>query len=106
MEKVIDLEDRIPTFREKRRKRTNFKFIFLTTLFLLLLLMLLYFQSPYSKVKTINVSGDGLVAATYYEELSGVKVGDSMWGVKSNEIIGNIESLDWVKSLSTICELR
>lgn len=100
MEKVIDLEDRIPTFREKRRKRTNFKFIFLTTLFLFLLLMLLYFQSPYSKVKTINVSGDELVAATYYEELSGVKVGDSMWGVKSDEIIKDIKSLDWVKSVS------
>lgn len=100
MEKVIDLEDRIPTFREKRRKRTNFKFIFLTTLFLLLLLMLLYFQSPYSEVKTINVSGDELIAATYYEELSGVKVGDSMWSVKSDEIKGKIESLDWVKSVS------
>ena len=99
MEKVIDLEDRIPTFREKRRKRTNFKFIFLTTLFLFLLLMLLYFQSPYSEVKTINVSGDELLAATYYEELSGVKVGDSMWGIKSEEIKENIESLDWVNRL-------
>ena len=100
MEKVIDLEDRIPTFREKRRKRTNFKFILLTTLFLFFLLILLYFQSPYSDVKTINISGNELVAATYYEELSGIKVGDSMWGIKSDEIKGDIESLDWVESVS------
>ncbi|CAM5188197.1 hypothetical protein UACE39S_03345 [Ureibacillus acetophenoni] len=41
MEKIIDIEDRIPTLREKRRKRTNKKFIFLITLFFITLFLLL-----------------------------------------------------------------
>ncbi|WP_431029394.1 cell division protein FtsQ/DivIB [Lysinibacillus sp. LZ02] len=100
MEKVIDLEDRIPTFRQKRRKRTNFKFILLTTIFLFLLLLLLYFQSPYSEVKTIDISGHTLVDRTYYEELSEIKLGDSMWGIDGKEIEAKMEALDWVKKVS------
>lgn len=98
MEKVIDLEDRIPTFRKKRRRRTNFKFIILTTLFLLLLLVLLYFQSPYSEIKKIDITGAELVDSTYYEELSGLKSGDSMWSIDSDVITKQLEELEWVKS--------
>ncbi len=98
MEKVIDLEDRIPTFRKKRRRRTNFKFILLTTLFLFLLLVLLYFQSPYSEIKKIDITGAGLVDSTYYEELAGLHVGGSMWSIDRDAIEKQLEELDWVKS--------
>ncbi len=98
MEKVIDLEDRIPTFRRKRRRRTNFKFIILTALFLFLLLLLLYFQSPYSEIKKIDITGAELVDGTYYEELSGLKEGDSMWNIDSGAITKQLEELEWVKS--------
>ena len=98
MEKVIDLEDRIPTFRKKRRRRTNFKFIILTALFLFLLLLLLYFQSPYSEIKKIDITGAELVDGTYYEELSGLTEGDSMWSIDSGAITKQLEELDWVKS--------
>ena len=33
MEKVIDIEERIPSMREKRRRKTNRKFIFIVTIF-------------------------------------------------------------------------
>ena len=98
MEKVIDLEDRIPTFRKKRRRRTNFKFIILTALFLILLLLLLYFQSPYSEIKKIDITGAELVDGTYYEELSGLNEGDSMWNIDSGAIAKQLEELEWVKS--------
>lgn len=51
MEKVIDIEDRIPTLKEKRRRRTNKKFSILLFLFVFTLLVLLYFQSSYSQVQ-------------------------------------------------------
>lgn len=100
MEKVIDLEDRIPTLRENRRKRTNFKFIFLTTLFLLILFLLLYFQSSYSEIKTVNISGDALVDRTFYEEASGLQKGDSMWSFKPKDIEEKIKEVNWVKSVT------
>lgn len=60
MKKVIDIEERIPTLRAKRRRRSNIKFILLTTVFGVILFLLLYFQSPYSDIKTIDVTGEAL----------------------------------------------
>ena len=57
MEKIIDIEDRIPTLKERRRRRTNKKFSILLFLFVTTLLIVLYFQSAYSQVKTIELEG-------------------------------------------------
>ena len=51
MDKVIDIEERIPSMREKRRRKTNKKFLFMLTVFVVALLAILYFQSPLSKVE-------------------------------------------------------
>ncbi|SOC35347.1 cell division protein FtsQ/DivIB [Ureibacillus acetophenoni] len=99
MEKVIDIEDRIPTLREKRRKRTNKKFIFLITLFFVTLFLLLYFQSPYSDIKTINVKGSSLVGEEEYIKQSSLQVGQSMWSFKEKEIEDHLKELDWVKNV-------
>lgn len=99
MEKIIDLEDRIPTFRERRRKRTNIKFIVLITFFSIVLIVLLYFQSPYSDVKKITVQGAELVESSVYEKKAGIKKGDSMWGFQVAQIEKSIQSFDWVKDV-------
>ena len=99
MEKVIDIEERIPTLREKRRKRTNFKFIFLLFLFLITLFLLLYFQSPYSEIKKVDVIGAGLVEADVYREQSDLHAGDSIWGFKVNDIEDKISEKHWVKDV-------
>ena len=52
MEKVIDIEDRIPTLKARRRKRTNKKFSILLFLFISTLLIVLYFQSSYSHIQS------------------------------------------------------
>ena len=57
MDKVIDIEERIPSMREKRRRKTNKKFLFVLSVFVVALLAILYFQSPLSKVGMITVSG-------------------------------------------------
>ena len=68
MDKVIDIEERIPSLREKRRRKTNKKFLFMLTVFVVALLAILYFQSPLSKLETIKVSGAVLHDQAFYEE--------------------------------------
>lgn len=99
MDKIIDIEERIPTLREKRRKRTNFKFIFLIVIFLITLFLLLYFQSSYSKIKKLEVIGADLVASEVYGEQSGLQTGDSMWGFKGKDIEEQFKKAHWVKDV-------
>ncbi|TQR16475.1 cell division protein FtsQ/DivIB [Psychrobacillus vulpis] len=100
MEKVIDIEDRIPTLKERRRRRTNKKFSILLFLFVTTLLIVLYFQSSYSQIQTISVSGASLVPKEQYIEQSSLKLGDSMWSFKEQKITKLIEQNDWVKSVN------
>ncbi|CAM5180357.1 Cell division protein DivIB [Lysinibacillus sphaericus] len=86
MEKVIDIEDRIPTLKLRRKKRTNRKFIVLILLFFLVLAVLLYFQSPYSDIKNITVNGAKLADEQYYLDASTLAPGKSMWGFTVKEI--------------------
>lgn len=100
MKKVIDIEDRIPTLRERRRKRTNFKFIVLSVLFFFLLLILVYFQSPYSNIKKITIIGASLSEQNYYLQKSSIQVGDSMWSYKAAKVEQALEEDPWVKKVT------
>jgi cell division protein FtsQ len=100
MEKVIDIEERIPSMREKRRRRTNKKFIFILSIFALALLVILYFQSPFSKINRVTVTGANLHDNEFYIEMSGLIRDKSFWGFTTNkteEVLGNLET---VKSVS------
>lgn len=99
MEKVIDIEDRIPTLKKRRKKRTNRKFIFLILLFFLVLSVLLYFQSPYSDIKTIEVKGAHLVKENYYVEASNLAKGQSLWGFKVKDLQQALMEDDWVQNV-------
>lgn len=98
MDKVIDIEDRIPTLKQRRRRRTNFKFAVIISLFLLTLFLLLYFQSPYSEIQKITVIGAELADEEYYLEKSGLQIGDSMWGFKTSTIEENLQE-EWIKKV-------
>lgn len=98
MEKVIDIEDRIPTFKERRRRRTNKKFSILLFLFVTTLLIVLYFQSSYSQIQSITVNGASLLSDEQYIEQSTLQLGESMWGFRENKVTEMIEQNDWVES--------
>jgi cell division protein FtsQ len=100
MDKVIDIEERIPTLRERRRKRTNRKFAALLFIFVSLLLVLLYSQSTYSEIQSIEVKGAELFDGESYKQASTLQIGDSMWSFNSNEIEQRLETLEWVESVS------
>ncbi|HSJ37186.1 MAG TPA: FtsQ-type POTRA domain-containing protein [Planococcus sp. (in: firmicutes)] len=97
MDKVIDIEERIPTLRERRRKRTNRKFMALLFIFLILLAALIYSQSKYSKIQTISVTGASLYGEEQYIDASKLAAGDSMWSFNSNETEQAISELEWVE---------
>lgn len=98
MDKIIDIEERIPTLRERRRKRSNRKFAALLIVLVSLLLILLYSQSTYSEIRTIDVKGAELFDGESYMQASTLRVGDSMWSFESGEIEQQIEALEWVKT--------
>ncbi|WP_336634408.1 cell division protein FtsQ/DivIB [Lysinibacillus fusiformis] len=97
MEKVIDIEDRIPTLKKRRKKRTNRKFIVLILLFFIVLAVLLYFQSPYSNINKITVNGAKLVDHEHYVETSTLALGKSMWGFKIEDVENLLLKDKWVK---------
>lgn len=99
VEKVIDITERVPAMRKRRKRRTNLKFVILTTIFLFIILLLLYFQSPYSDMKEINIEGSNLKDEAFYLNQSGLALDDSMWGFKISDIEKEIAKNNWVKSV-------
>lgn len=99
MEKVIDITERVPAMKKRRKRRSNFKFLALVTAFLLIIIILLYFQLPYSDIKKIEVNGAQLKEATFYIEQSKLNIDDSLWGFKISEVEQAIAEHEWVKSV-------
>jgi cell division protein FtsQ len=96
MDKVIDIEERIPSMRDKRRRKANKKFLFMLTVFIVALLVILYVQSPFSKVEVIAVSGAALHDQEFYKEQSGLEKDKSLWSFSTGEVeklIGKIEGV-------------
>lgn len=97
LEKVIDIEDRIPSMRKKRRRKTNRKFILVVLLFVTALLILLYFQSQMSKIDRIDVNGTALHDRDYYLRQAGLAEGDSLWGFSAPEAAARLKEAEGVK---------
>ncbi|WP_274309376.1 cell division protein FtsQ/DivIB [Solibacillus daqui] len=99
MEKVIDITERVPAMKKRRKRRTNFKFIALITIFLLIILVLLYFQLPYSNIKKIDIKGAELREEAFYLQQSSLQIDDSLWGFKTSEVEQTIAENEWIKSV-------
>jgi len=100
VDKIIDIEDRIPTLRERRKKRTNRKFTLLLVIFLFTLFGLLYFQSPYSHVQKIVVKGANLTTSDQYIEQSGLQKGQSMWEIRTSDAETQLKKNDWIHDVT------
>lgn len=100
MDKVIDIEERIPSMREKRRRKTNKKFIFILAVFFAALLAILYFQSPLSKVEKVKISGAALQDSSFYKKQSGLDEGMPVWGFQTSDVKDKLESVNGVKEVT------
>jgi cell division protein FtsQ len=99
MDKVIDIEERIPSMREKRRRKTNKKFLFMLTVFVVALLAILYFQSPLSKIRDISVSGAVLHEQSFYKEQSGLTADNPLWSFNTEEVEETLTAISGVKDV-------
>ncbi len=100
MEKVIDIEERIPSMRKKRRKKTNRKFVFILLVFVIILLVLLYFQSQASKIDAVELNGAVLHDKDFYLKQAGIASGDSIWGFSADDARKRLNGVEGVQKAS------
>lgn len=98
--KVIDITERVPSLQQRRKKRSNFKFFALTMIFLGIIALLLYFQSSYSDIQKMELSGESIVEESFYIEQSGLVLGESLWSFKVGDVERALEQNEWVKDVN------
>lgn len=96
--KVVSIEDRIPKLKQQRRKKANRRLIFLLMLFFLLIIFIIYFQSPLSNVKYVNVSGNITFSNEEIEELSGISKSSNIWMVNKEKTAEKLNTEAEIKS--------
>ncbi|MBB6449383.1 cell division protein FtsQ [Geomicrobium halophilum] len=98
--KVVSVHDRIPALREQRKKRANRRVILTISTFFLLIGIVVYFQSPLSHIRSIEV--DGVVTGEEGEVTvkSGLTTGESIWAADLNSAESGVEELPYVMSAS------
>ncbi|OLO40800.1 cell division protein FtsQ [Alkalihalophilus pseudofirmus] len=97
-EKVITINDRIPKLKEQRKQRANRRLIFFLAFFFLLILLVIYFQSPLSHIKTIEVHGNDYLPKEIIVDSSKLSSGTSIWQLDKEEVIARIVSLKEIES--------
>ncbi|WYP25059.1 FtsQ-type POTRA domain-containing protein [Alkalihalobacillus sp. FSL W8-0930] len=91
--KVISVNDRIPSLKEQRKQRANRRLLLFLGIFFILLVLMVYFQSPLSQVKTIQVNGNVVADRDEIIEASELSPGDSIWNLHKTESVERIEDL-------------
>ncbi|PYZ97929.1 cell division protein FtsQ [Alteribacter lacisalsi] len=90
--KVVDIEGRIPTIKDRRRQRANRRLIIYVSIFFVLMMAVIYFQSPFSHVKNVTVAGNSHVSDAHITEMSGLLEEVSIWRYDREQILSVIES--------------
>ncbi|MFC0558698.1 cell division protein FtsQ/DivIB [Halalkalibacter alkalisediminis] len=85
-EKVVTINERIPSLKEQRKQRANRRLLFFLSFFFLLLLLMMYFQSPLSHVRNVVVENNHFVSDENIIKLSKIDDGTSMWNLDKDEI--------------------
>ncbi|AJD90915.1 hypothetical protein JMA_15980 [Jeotgalibacillus malaysiensis] len=95
---VVSLEDRVPQLRQRRRKRANRRLVGVVLLFVFLIIIVLYFQSPYSKVQNIQITGNSGISEEQAIKLSGISAGDSYWTLNTDEAENRLKDNQMIKN--------
>ena len=96
--KVVSLEDRIPKLKEQRRRKANRRLIFLLLLFFLIIVCVIYFQSPLSHVKNIEITGNHLYSFEDLEKMSGIDSKTNIWTIKKDKLTEKLKDSGGIKS--------
>ncbi len=95
--KIVSIEDRIPILKQQRKKKANRRLIMLLLIFFLLIAFIIYFQSPLSQVKRINIAGNREYTEKEITETANITKSTSVWKVKGNAVEGKLKELPEVK---------
>ncbi len=98
--KVVVLEERVPKLKERRRQKVNRRLTAYISFFFMLILLIIYFQSPLSNVRHIEVKGNQHVSDRKVIELSGLTGRTSFWRVKAEKVERAIEHHPEVKMVT------
>ncbi|MCM2674818.1 cell division protein FtsQ/DivIB [Alkalicoccobacillus plakortidis] len=96
--KVISVNDRIPSLKEQRKQRANRRLLFFLGIFFVLLVLMIYFQSPLSNIKEIQVNGNVVADEEEIIEASELSIGDSIWNLHKELSVTQMEELKEVAS--------
>ncbi|WP_412674495.1 FtsQ-type POTRA domain-containing protein [Aeribacillus composti] len=86
-EKIVSIEDRIPKLKQQRKQKANRRFILFILTFSLLILLIIYLETPLSKVKNVEVSGNVNVPSDEIISLSGIDQQTNFWSVNKEKTI-------------------
>lgn len=100
MNRVIDIQSKIPALAHKKKRKIRRRFILLMSCIVILFLLLLYFQTPLSNIAHIQVEGASLVEKDEYVQMSGIERGDALWTFSIDEVVKRLQSMDTVKRAS------
>lgn len=98
LNKVVNIEDRIPRLKEHRKKKANKRLIIYMSVFFLLILITIYLQSPYSEIKKVTIKGNYYVEENIIIQKSELTPGKSMWGFQSHFIEKRLNELPYIES--------
>lgn len=99
-QKIVSLEDRIPKLKLQRKQRANRRLIMYLSLFFFLLLIVIYFQSSFSDIRNVVVTGNRYVLEEQIILQVGLHERTGFWSINKDEMISNLTSLDEVKEVS------
>ncbi|MCZ0755525.1 cell division protein FtsQ/DivIB [Anoxybacillus sp. J5B_2022] len=98
--KVVVLEERVPKLKQRRRQKVNRRLTAYIVFFFMLILCIIYFQSPLSNVRHIDVRGNQHVSARQIIQASGLTNRTSFWRVKTVQVEQVLESLPEIKQVT------
>ncbi|WP_252313519.1 cell division protein FtsQ/DivIB [Sinobaca sp. H24] len=94
------MKKRIPTLQEQRRKRSNRRFVIYLSIFLILIGLVIYFQSPLSNIRAVEVEGNQIAEKNVIIETSGIVTGENIWSIDRGSAEAEIEELEEVQEAS------
>ncbi len=99
-ENIVSIEDRIPKLKQHRKKKANRRLLLLLSIFLVMILAVVYFQSPLSHVKKVEVDGNELVSDKTVISKSGITQGMNVWSVNKENTVKHLKKLPEIKEAS------
>jgi cell division protein FtsQ len=96
--KIVTMEDRVPKLKTERKRKANRLFVIYLSFFFLLILIVIYFQSPLSHIKHINVQGAHYANQEEVINISGLTKETSFWNIENEKVVSKIEEIDQIST--------